>query len=364
MNKDNVVKYMGSGGSSMLKRRILVVDDQPVNRIILKKILQNEYQVLEAENGRAALEVLSAHPEISAVILDIMMPVMDGYDVLRTMAGDTELAKIPVIVSSQKEGDEAEIKALSLGANDFIVKPYKGEIITHRLSNIIKLRETAAMINKAERDELTGLYNKQFFLEEAKKLLRKAGDMRYDMLCIGIERFKLVNDTYGERTGDKVLQHVADVMRRYRQPNMLFGRFMQDDFYIIQPHQEQYDPDAFKGMMKDINEYPIDMEIRIHCGIYPINGMEGSMANICDSAKLAAEANRGRFDKPFSYYDESVRKKIKAEQFILTHMEETLAQKRFQVYYQPKYDLSTELIVGAEALIRWIDPEKGVISPG
>lgn len=163
----------------MLKRRVLVVDDEQVNRIILSKILKDEYEVFEAENGREALEILYAHPEISAVILDIMMPIMDGYDVLRTMAGDSELAKIPVIVSSQKEGEEAEIKALSLGANDFIAKPYKGEIITHRLSNIIKLRETAAMINKAERDELTGLYNKQFFLEEANQLLRNSGNMQY-----------------------------------------------------------------------------------------------------------------------------------------------------------------------------------------
>ncbi len=122
----------------MMKRTILVVDDEKVNRQILGKLLQGEYCILEAANGLEALEVLGANTErISAVLLDIVMPVMDGYEVLKTMRDDPELSKIPVIVSSQKNGEEAEIQALSLGAQDFIAKPYKAAIIRHRLSNLI-----------------------------------------------------------------------------------------------------------------------------------------------------------------------------------------------------------------------------------
>lgn len=348
----------------MLKRKLLIVDDQQINRKILNKLLSDEYDVLEAGNGEEALTVMRSNRDISAVILDIMMPVMDGYEVLRHIAKDRELVKIPVIVSSQKDGDEAELKALALGANDFIAKPYKAEIIHRRLANMIKLRETAALINKTERDEITGLYNKQFFLAEARELLQKTAPQKYDMICIGIERFKLVNDTYGEHTGDKVLHHIADVIRSMRTENMIFGRFMQDEFYIMLPHKDERDPEIFFEAYRKVNEYPIDMEIKLHTGIYYITGAEESVTNMCDSAKLASDENRGKYDLAFSYYDDSIRQKLVEEQFVLSNMQEALETHQFKVYYQPKYDLNTELIVGAEALIRWVHPDRGIISPG
>src|SRR5699024_10514960 len=113
-----------------------------------------------------------------------------------------EISRVPVIVASQKDGTEDEIKALALGAQDVIAKPYNVEIIRHRLSNIIKFRETAAMVNKSQRDELTGLYNKQFFGQKVQELLQNNPDKKYDLLSFGIERFKLVNDTYGMQCGD------------------------------------------------------------------------------------------------------------------------------------------------------------------
>ncbi len=169
----------------MMKRTVLIVDDEKVNRRILGKLLENEYNIMEATDGQEALKILAANTElVSAVLLDIVMPVMDGYAVLQAMNADLELSKIPVIVSSHKSGDEAEVKALSLGAQDFIAKPYKAEIIRRRLSNIIKFRETASLINKVERDELTGLYNKQFFLKNVADWLRQHSEQRFDLMCI------------------------------------------------------------------------------------------------------------------------------------------------------------------------------------
>lgn len=170
----------------MGKRTVLIVDDQAINRKILGQLLENEYDTLYAGDGKEALECLEEHSDtISAVLLDIVMPVMDGYQVLEEMQKNPEISRVPVIVASQKDGTEDEIKALALGAQDFIAKPYKVEIIRHRLSNIIKFRETAAMVNKSQRDELTGLYNKQFFGKKCRNYCRTI-QIR-SMICFHLE---------------------------------------------------------------------------------------------------------------------------------------------------------------------------------
>ena len=222
----------------MIKRTILVVDDEGVNRKILSKLLQDEYSIIEAADGDEALRKLRENTDLfSAVLLDIVMPVMDGYSVLRAMNADPELSKIPVIVSSQKDGDEAEVKALSFGAQDFIGKPYKADIIRHRLGNLIKFRETASLINKAERDELTGLYNKQFFVSNVSGWLRQHPGDKFDILCIGIERFRLINESFGVEKGDELLRYIAQLLQTAKRP-IFAGRFNADLFFLFVPHRD------------------------------------------------------------------------------------------------------------------------------
>lgn len=349
----------------MFKRTILIVDDQEVNRRILGKLLSDRYEILEAENGKRAIECLRAEAErISAVLLDIIMPEMDGYEVLTAMRADAELSKIPVIVSSQKDSSDAEIRALSLGAQDFIAKPYNASIIRHRLENLIRLRETAAVINKIERDELTGLYNKTFFLEKARDYLDRHPDRPVDLVCLGIEHFKLVNDIYGTRKGDELLRHMAGVIKEASREINICGHFTGDIFFTLLPHSDQYTNDQLRPWLDKINAFPIDMDLKLHCGIYGIHDRSKAVIVMCDRAQLAANKNKGRYDDLFCYYDDSIRQKMLEEQFITSTMQTALEQRQFEVYYQPKYDLRTETVVGAEALVRWNHPERGFLSPG
>lgn len=362
-DRDNIgVRKRGCG---MKKRTILIVDDEIVNRKILGKLLEDQYELLYACDGKEALEILSMHTDsISVVILDIIMPIMNGYDVLSEMQKDEKMSKIPVIVSSQKDNDEDEIKALVLGAQDFIAKPYKVDIIRHRLENIIKLRETAAIVNKTQKDELTGLYNKQFFIQKVQELLGDNADERYDLLCIGVERFKLINDTYGIRHGDRVLQHIANLLGEVCREVPICGRFGADSFYAVLPHKDTYSNEMFLPWFQKVNEYPVGMDIKLHCGIYMIHDSSVPVAAMCDRAQLAADKNRGKYDACFDIYDESLREKLIEEQYIVSSMQTALKENQFHVFYQPKYSLHTEEIVGAEALVRWIHPEKGCLSPG
>ncbi|NCB33759.1 MAG: response regulator, partial [Erysipelotrichia bacterium] len=150
------------------KKRLLLVDDSEINIIILSKILQKEYELLTAYDGQAAMDILNSadNDSIAAVILDIVMPVMDGFEVLSRMRSDSHLRQLPVIVSSGQDSQpdsSTEIRALSMGANDYVNKPYNPDILKHRIANAIYLHETAAFVNTVQHDSLTGLYSKEYF---------------------------------------------------------------------------------------------------------------------------------------------------------------------------------------------------------
>lgn len=235
------------GGYQPMPRKILVVDDNDINRGILCQILKDEYEVLEAVNGQEALEILHQfHESISAVLLDLVMPVMNGYQVLEHMQEDAFLSKIPVIVATGDDAADAEMQALTLGAHDFIIKPYKPAIIRQRLKNTINFRETVAFVNAVERDELTGIYSKEFFYKKAESMLKENPDQKYDIVCGDIERFKLVNELFGIKTGNQLLQSVAQAIRQRVGDDGICGRIGSDLFACLIKRKDEYSGKTFE----------------------------------------------------------------------------------------------------------------------
>lgn len=117
-----------------LKRQILVVDDNLLNREMLTEILKEKYTVLQAENGKEALDILKQNKDsIALILLDVMMPIMDGYTFLNIIKEDAELALIPVIVMTQSDSEDDEVSALEHGATDFVPKPYRPRVILNRV---------------------------------------------------------------------------------------------------------------------------------------------------------------------------------------------------------------------------------------
>lgn len=193
---------------------ILVVEDNEMNRMLLVTLLSEEYRVLEAGNGQEALTVLRKNTEeIALILLDITMPVMDGYTFLSIIKADPAFSAIPVIVTTQSDSEEDEVSALSHGATDFVAKPYKPQIILHRVASIIRLRETAAMINQFQYDRLTGLYSREFFYQRVRESIQQHPQKTYDIICSNIENFKLLNDVFGTAAGDQILIGIADLYR-------------------------------------------------------------------------------------------------------------------------------------------------------
>ena len=146
-----------------VKRHLLIVDDEPINREMLGMGLGSGYELVFASDGFEALEQVRAHKdELALILLDLLMPRMDGIEVLKALRNDEELKSIPVIVMTADQ--EAELECLNLGAMDFIPKPYpKWEIVRARVNKCIELSEDREIIRATERDSLTSLFNIDYF---------------------------------------------------------------------------------------------------------------------------------------------------------------------------------------------------------
>ena len=346
------------------QKKILVVEDNEINRMILREILASEYNVLEAENGLVALSVLKEYGErISLILLDIVMPVMDGYTFLTHVKADPACSSIPVIVTTQSDSESDEVAALSYGAADFVAKPYKAQIILHRVASIIHLRETAAMINLIQYDRLTGLYSKEFFYQCVREMLIQHPDKEYDILCSDIVNFKLINDVFGIPAGDNLLCGIAQLYVKKVGDSGLCSHFHADQFACLQEHQEDYTDEVFIQANARVNTLPNAKNVVMKWGIYEIRDREVSVEQMCDRALLAARSIKDRYGKYFATYDDELRSRLLREQAITDSMEHALAGQQFEVYLQPKYRIEDNYLAGAEALVRWKHPEWGIQSP-
>lgn len=346
------------------QKKILVVEDNELNRCLLCQILSSEYSVLEAENGQEALELLRQYGEgISLILLDIVMPVMDGYTFLSIVKADPALSIIPVIVTTQSDHESDEVTALAHGATDFVVKPYKPQVILHRVASIIKLRETAAMINMVQYDQLTGLYSKAFFYQQARETLLRNPDCQYDIICSDVENFKLINDVFGVTTGDRLLCDMARLFQEKINGYGICGRLNSDQFVCLLEHRWDYSADMFLESNIEVNKLLEVRNIVVKWGIYFIESREVPIEQMCDRALLAANSIKGQYGKYFAKYDDTLRDQLLKEQVITDSMESALAEHQFQIYLQPKYRIKDTRLVGAEALVRWNHPQWGFQSP-
>ncbi len=357
---DNGVKHR------MLQKKVLVVEDNMINREMLCEILFSTYEVLEAENGQEALDVLEEYgEEISLILLDIVMPVMDGYTFLSHMKANADYSSIPVIVATQSDREADEVAALAHGATDFVSKPYKPQIILHRVASIIHLRETSAMMHRVQYDRLTGLYSKEFFYHSANNILKQHPNQEYDMVCSDIENFKLINDVFGMPAGDQLLCRVADVYREIVGEQGISCHLNADQFVcLIERDHWVYTDALFKKVDDQIRSMTNMKNVTMKWGIYHIKDRTLIAEQMFDRAFMAARSIWGQYGKHFVIYNDDMHNKLVREQAITGVMETALEEEQFEVYLQPQYNIKTNTLSGAEALVRWNHPEWGFQSPG
>lgn len=349
------------------KRKILVVDDEFVNRSILGNMLENDFELLYASNGKEALDIIrSEYKTLSIILLDLLMPEMDGYQLLEILSNDENNYKnIPVIILTSEKS--AEIKSLQLGAVDFIPKPYDiPEVIKERIRRSIKLAEENKLITAVENDSVTSLYNKEFFYQYAKDMDTFHSDMQTDTAVINVNRFHLVNELYGRQAGNGLLRAIADSLRKLLRKNMgLACRCDSDTFFLYIAHQEDYDK-CISELLNSISKLSGLSNISVRIGIYENCSKELSLEQRIDHAMLACNNCRSTYNSSFAFFDDKLREKEIFYEKLVHSTDDALDEKQFIVYYQPKFNIKGDkpVLSSAEALIRWKHPEHGMISPG
>ena len=223
------------------KRRILVIEDEPVNQEMLKFMLSETYDVALAGTGAEALEEVREHYDIlSLVLLDLNLPDMHGLEVLRQLKADSRYARLPVIVMTADR--EAEVESLSLGAIDFIPKPYPQPKVVHaRVLRTIELSEDRDLIKWTERDQLTGLYNREYFYRYAGQFDVYNKALPTDAIVIDINHFHMINDRYGKAYGDELLKRIGERIRgAVQDAGGIVCRREADTFLVYCPHRGDY----------------------------------------------------------------------------------------------------------------------------
>lgn len=344
------------------KKGILIVDDSELDRSILADILQEKYKVFTAANGRDALAVLHENGDhIAVILLDLYMPVMNGYEFLSVQQADEVIADIPVIVITQQDNNDAEIEALSYGASAYLTKSYDRELILQKIGDEIRKQEVDYLMKTIDLDTLTGCYNREGFCKKAQDLLRE--DAVYDIIAFDIEQFRVVNDIYGIHEGDRLLQYLARIMTGFARENGgICGRISGDCFVMLLVRKNGYE-EMVGYVDKAMERYPLQMKIVVHFGIYQIEDRTIDVTVMYDRAVLAVKRIKGKYGEAYAYFDDSMRNELLLEKEITNSMQQALADGEFLVYLQPKCNLKTEEYVGAEALIRWMNPERGLLPP-
>ncbi|MBK1836444.1 PleD family two-component system response regulator [Azospirillum sp. YIM B02556] len=221
--------------------KILVVDDIPSNVHVLSRILKDDYDIYFATDGEKALDLVQARmPDL--VLLDIMMPGMDGFEVCRRIKGDPATHDIPVIFISAKSEVEDETRGLEVGAIDFITKPISPPIVKARVRNHLLLkRQTDLLRSLSFLDGLTGIANRRRFDDTMTREWRRCArsHLPLSLIILDVDHFKAYNDQYGHQSGDECLRIVAEVLsERARRPSDLVARYGGEEFVCLLPETD------------------------------------------------------------------------------------------------------------------------------
>lgn len=357
------LNYLKKGGKTMSNSMtILIVDDIEVDRVVLRECLHENYSILEASNGYDALNLLNQyHSKITAIILDILMPVMDGYTLMKKIHENCAFNKIPIIISTSSDDIKSSLNSLGLYAEDIIEKPIEPTIIKNRVENIILKTQLEYHYNY---DRLTGIYNSHSFEHHVKNLLKNNPMKNYVVIRFDIEQFKIINDLFGRDKGDELLKFIASKLKIIIGSKGIYARIQGDVFAICLEHNSSNNEYIISSINNCFDKYPLNFKISPCFGLYIVEKPDESIDHMLDLANLASKTVKENYLIRYAYYNEDIRNSLINKYEIISDMNSALEHNQFIIYFQPKYDLNKRKISGAEALVRWMHPVKGMISPG
>lgn len=254
----------------------LVVDDSATIRSLITTLLQRHlFSVVQAENGQQALEILANNPNIQLVLTDYQMPEMDGFALVQHLRRKYDYDDLCVIGLSSASDTSLTARFIKFGANDFLHKPFCHEELYCRVNqNMDALERIQLLRNNANRDPLTGLYNRRYFFEQGEKLIEQSRKQQLpvSVAVIDVDHFKQVNDTYGHLAGDMVLQGLSRSLKHGLE-RFLLARAGGEEFFVIMAGIDSERAhmllDALRKMLaeKPINTPTGQIAVTFSCGV-------------------------------------------------------------------------------------------------
>ena len=369
---------------------ILIVDDEIQNRRLLEALLQPEgYLTVCAANGEEALALIANHPP-DLILLDVMMPGMDGYQVANALKADPATSAIPIIMVTAPIDRSARLAGLEAGAEEFLTKPVDRAELWVRVRNLLRLKafsdflknhnaileqqvqeRTEELMRLAHYDPLTGLLNRTLFCETLRTTLVQAFEKEWmvAVLFIDIDHFKNVNDTLGHPLGDELLRQFGHRLLECVRARDVVSRLGGDEFALLLVIQggQQGIAIAIAKILRvlrapfDLDGHEVTVTASIGVTLHPDDASDPeTLLKYADTAMYQAK-HAGR--NTFRFFTAEMNAEALSRFELETAVRRAVARGEFVLHYQPKVQLSTGRICGLEALLRWERPGYGLVSP-
>ena len=347
---------------------LLIVDEDEDNRSTLKKMFQADYEVVELNNPFAALEYISKN-KVTIALVDV-----EDIAILRQ---DEQFLNVPIIAIIDETKIDTGAIAIDSGAYEIITKPFNQTIVQYRIHNVvqhfnsinnvqsIKNDQIVEMHRYVEIDSLTGLYNRETFYKKAASLMQSNPSVKYCIIYLDISCFKAINDLFHIETGNLILRTAANYFMSITDPEEAICSRIEADHFVICVPQDEIDIERLiVGLDSTVQALGISHNILFYAGVYPVNNPALPVDQMCDRANMALRKIKGNYMNRYAYYDAGMRELMLQDQLIVRDMETALQEEQFTIFLQPIYNIKTNSIVSAEALVRWFHPINGMISPG
>lgn len=236
----------------------------------------------------------------------------------------------------------------------------------HRLKQVLdEVRKANNMIALLEQDELTDLYCASAFYRKARKRICSNLEQDYDIIVLDIRNFKMINEIFGRKTADCLLQALALFLCGLdKEEESIMARVPADIFYILVPRDVHFYEIIEREVSKFFRSYPLPFHLQAQVSVYPIEDREVLIEQMCDRAKMALNSDNLQNEVEVVFYNDSLHEKLISQNRLLDSVKDAIRNKEFRLYLQSKVNMITGEVIGAEALIRWIHPKIGFISPG
>jgi diguanylate cyclase (GGDEF)-like protein len=367
-----------------MMKKILVIEDEEFVRENIVELLDAEgFEVIGAEDGRMGLNLARAMvPDL--ILCDVMMPELDGYGVLTALRQDSILAAVPFIFLTAKAAKADLRQGMELGADDYLTKPFtRAELLGAIIS---RLKKQAAVQERyhtelqqakeqleylIHNDSLTNLPNRLSLRDRFKQVQPTDTDTEklVGVLCLSLDRFNQINDNLGHIVGDLLIKAVAERLTASVGREDTVARLSADQFAIIVAtieHKKEVGNLA-QTILEKLSEtfalagQEIFVTASIGIGLYPRDGAE--LEQLLNHANTAMAKAKQQGGDQYEFYTAAFNIGSSERLALQSSLRHALEREELQVYYQPLVNLKTGRIVGAEALVRWQHPERGLVSP-